>query len=537
MNFAYDNLSMYAVPFGGYKIGGYVRLSREDENKGLNASQSINNQKELIQQYIKGNSDLHLVEFYEDDDFTGQNFQRDGFERLLKDMETGRINMVITKDLSRLGRDHIETGFYVEKFFPINKIRYVAITDNVDTFTDSIENDMTPFKLMMNDFYSKDISKKIRATFDTKRRNGVFISGFAPYGYKIETKGSFVVDETAAAIVRRIFSIYNDGCTYVSIADTFNAEGIVPPVIYKKQTSRYSGGKPSITGKWCPQTIRKILTDKTYIGCMVQRKTRKINYKVDKYEVLTKDQWIVVPDMHEAVVTKEIFDMAQSLVGRNNTKYTKNPKKGEAVQYQHVLSGLLFCGECGGKMTFDRNKNSTAFNVICYNYKKKCCTSGRYFLAETDLEKFVLGELKSLFKNRINNKELLNTVKGGKVNVELEGISKQEQSFKKELDQAKNALRTLYQDKIRGKISECDYDFLYEDFTKNRIALESNLETLQERKANLMKYQEDSREILKAIDDFIANEILCKSTIHQLVSRIETFADKSVRLYANFKCV
>ena len=228
--------------------------------------------------------------------------------------------------------------------------------------------------------------------------------------------------------------------------------------------------------------------------------------------------------------------MAQSLVGRNNTKYKKNPQN-EGMTYQHVLSGLLFCGECGAKITFDRNKNSTAFNVICYNYKKKRCTSERYFLTEVELEKFVLGELKSLFKNRINKKELLDTVKGGKVNVELEGISKQEQAFKKELDQAKNALRTLYQDKVRGKISECDYDFLYGDFTKSRTALEANLETLQERKNNLMKYQEDSREILKAIDDFIANEILCKSTIHKLISRIETFADKSVRLYTNFKCV
>jgi DNA invertase Pin-like site-specific DNA recombinase len=537
MNLAYDDQNIYQnTPFGGFRVAAYCRLSREDENKGQDASRSIQNQRDLILQYIKENPGLQLVEVYEDDDFTGQNFQRDGFERLLKDMEAGRVNMVVTKDLSRLGRDHIETGFYVEKYFPINKIRYVAIIDNVDTFTDSMENDMTPFKLMMNDFYSKDISRKIRATFDTKRRNGVFIGGFAPYGYKIEVKGSFEIDEVAAVIVRRIFAAYCEGCTYVSIANSLNEDGIIPPVLYKKQTSRYAGGRPSLTGLWTPQTVRKILTDKTYIGCMVQRKSRKINYKVDKYEVLCKDQWIVVPDKHESIVSNEIFDMAQALVGRNNTKYTKNPKTGDAQTYQHVLAGLIFCGECGNRMTFDRNKNSAVFNVLCYGYKKKRCNSSRYFIAETELEDFVLGELRRIFKNRISRDELLESAKGGKVRVELDGIDRQEKVLLKELEQTQNAFRTLYQDKLKGKITERDYDFLYEDFSQNRDTLEGNFEALQERKSQLMRYQEDSREILAAIDDFMANEILSKTTIHKLISRIETFADKSVRLYANFSC-
>ncbi|MCL1842225.1 MAG: recombinase family protein [Defluviitaleaceae bacterium] len=316
----------------------------------------------------------------------------------------------------------------------------------------------------------------------------------------------------------------------------FYAENIPPPIIYKKQNSKYAGGKPNITGKWCASAIRKILTDKTYLGCMVQNKYRKVNYKLDKYDILKKDQWIIVPDMHEPLVTNEVFDMAQNLVGRNNTKYTKNPKTGEMVTYQHILAGLVFCGECGGRMTFDRNKNSTAFNVLCYNYKKKTCTVGRYFIPELDLEEFVLGELKRLFKNRINKKELLESAKGGKVKVELEGLDRQEQALKKDLDQQQNALRSLFQDKMRGKIAERDYDFLYEDFTKTRDALESQLAVLQQRREQLVKYQEDSKEILAAIDDFMANEILSKATIHKLISRVETHADKSVRLYANFSC-
>ena len=536
MNLAYDNQIIYNAPIGGYKVGVYCRLSREDKNKlGREVSESIENQRALILQYAQENN-LNVVDIYEDDDFTGQNYDRTGFERLLKDMETGRVNMVITKDLSRLGRDHIETGHYIEKYFPLNKVRYVAITDNVDTFTDSMDNDMTPFKLMFNDFYSKDISKKIRATFNAKRRNGVYIGGFPPFGYKMEVKGSFVIDEPSAAVVRRIFETYVSGCTYVSIANALNDEGVLSPVLYKQKTSNFGGYRKSITGKWNTQAIRRILTDKTYIGCMVQNKYRKINYKVDKYEVLSKDQWITVPDMHEPIVTSEVFDMAQSLVGRNNVKYAKNPNTRNAVPYQHILSGLLYCGECGNKMTFDRNKNATAFNVVCYGYRKKTCATGRYFIAETELEEFVLNELKGIFKNRVNKNDFLESAKDGKIKVEVDGLVKQETALNKDLEAMQNALRSLYRDKLSGKVLERDYDSLYDDFIKNREALESNLDALQQRKAQLLKYQEDSKEILKAVDDFMANEILSKTTIHKLVSRIETYADRSVKMYANFSC-
>ena len=535
MNSAYDNQMIYNAPVDGFKVAVYCRLSREDKNKnGREVSESIENQRTLILQYIKENN-LNLVDIYEDDDFTGQNYDREGFERLLKDMETGRVNMVITKDLSRLGRDHIDTGYYLEKYFPLNKIRYVAITDNIDTFIDGMD-EMTPFKLMMNDLYSKDISKKVRSAFYAKRKEGVYIGGFPPYGYKMEVKGSFIIDEVPAAVVRRIFETYVGGCTYVSIADMLNAEGVLPPVLYKQQTSNFGGYRKSITGKWNTQAIRRILTDKTYIGCMVQNKYRKINYKLDEYEVLNKKQWIVVPDMHEPIVTREVFDMAQSLVGLNNVKYTKNPKIEGAEPYQHILSGLLFCGECGAKMTFDRNKNSTAFNVICHGYKKKTCTTGRYFIAETELEEFVLNELKGIFKDRVNKQDFLKNAKGGTIKVEVDGLVKQESALNKDLKAMQNALRSLYRDKLSGKVLERDYDSLYKDFIKSREALESSLITLQQRKAQLLKYQEDSKEILKAVDDFIANEILSKTTIHKLVSRIETYADRSVKLYANFSC-
>ena len=541
MNLAYDNQNIYNAPMGyaplgGFRVGVYVRLSREDKDKqGKEFSESIENQKEFALQYVHENK-LHLVDVYEDDDFTGQDFQRTGFERLLNDMETGRVNMVVTKDLSRLGRDMGETSDYLNKYFPLNRIRYVSVLDGIDTFEGGNSSSMQVyFKLMMNDMYSKDVSDKILATFRAKRKAGLYIGGFPPYGYKMgETKGTFEIDEPAAAIVRRIFAAYCEGNTYVSIANALNTEGVLSPLLHKQQTSKYKGGRPSATGLWSYQGIRQILTNETYIGSMVQNKYRKINYKVDKYDILSKDKWIVVPDMHQPIIEKEVFDMAQFLVGRNNTKYTKNPKDETAEPHQHVLQGLLFCGECGSKMTFDRNKNSKAFNVVCYGYKKKKCTTGRYFILETELEEFVLNELKAIFQGRVNKDKLLEDAKGGKIKVELEGLEKQEKTINKELETAQNSFRLLYQDKMKGKISERDYDFLYEDFTKNRQTLETNLATLHQRKEQLMKYQEDSREILKAIDDFMEHEILSKTTIHKLIAKVDTFSDRSVKLYANF---
>ena len=187
-------------------------------------------------------------------------------------------------------------------------------------------------------------------------------------------------------------------------------------------------------------------------------------------------------------------------------------------------------------MTFDRNKNTTKFNAVCYGYKKKTCNSKRYFVAETEVENFVLSELRELFKNRINKNELAESAKGCKINVELEGLNKQEKTYSKALDNIQLAIRSLYKDKLKGIVTERDFVDLSEDFIKEREALEIKLEDLKQREAQLLKYQDDSKEILKAIDDFIENEVLSKTTLHKLINRIEVFKDRSIKLYANFSC-
>ena len=536
MNVALDNqiLELYNtrnVLSTDFRVAIYVRLSKEDMRKGEDPSESIKNQYELLKQFAEQNG-FNVVDWYQDDDYTGQNYERPGFNRLLADMESGRINMVITKDLSRLGRDYIETGHYLEKYFPLKNIRYIAVTDHVDTFADSLDNEMTPFKLIFNDLYSKDISKKVRATFNSKRNKGEYIGGFPPYGYKLDPykKGHFIVDEPAAEIVKRVFDLYLKGDTYVAIAEKLDKDGVPTRAQYKQQTSKYKASR-RFTGRWCGEAVRQILTEQTYTGCVVQNKSNKINYKVDKFRLIPKTDWIVVPDQHEPIIESDVFDTVQQLIGKNNTKC------GVRNTYQHVLSGLVYCGECGAKMTFDRNRQGDVFTSVCIAYKKKNCTSPtRVYVHEEELENFVFEQLKNLFKNKVNKNDLLDAANTKKITVELEGITKQINSYEKELLSIQNAIRTLYKDKLKGIVTERDYVALTEDFQKERETLERKLQALEERKENLIKYQNDSKEVLKAIDEFLETEILTKPIIHKLVARIEVFNDQSIKIYVNFKC-
>ena len=335
------------------KAAGYVRLSRED-----NESLSVGNQQEFLKQYCDENN-IVLVDFYIDDGYTGTNFERPGFKQMIHDAEDGLFDTIIAKDLSRLGRDYIETGYYIEKYFPQSGIRFIAIGDGIDTTED---NDITPFKAVINDMYAKDISKKVRAVFRTKMKNGYFVSAFAPYGYKIDPKqkGRFVVDNAAAEVVRKIFDLYLGGDTYTGIARQLTREGVMSP-----------GG----CDRWNSVSVRRILQDKSYVGCVVQNKTSRISYKISKSRMNPREKWIIVPDMHEAIMDKEDFELAQRMIGNNNVKVPRR---------MHILAGLIYC-EKGHKISFSSSKG--VFYTICQGYKRGICSP--HMMKESKLEEIV----------------------------------------------------------------------------------------------------------------------------------------------------
>lgn len=286
-----------------YHVALYIRLSKEDESEG--PSESVINQKSLLDQFVKAHH-LSVFDTYVDDGWSGTNFDRPGFQRMIKDIEAKRVNMVITKDLSRLGRDYIMTGHYMERYFPEKKVRYISLLDGIDTGVESGANDITPFRAIMNDMYAKDISKKIKSVKRDKQRKGEFIGGKPAYGYKMHPtqKNKIVIDEVAAPIVRRIFWMALEGISCRQIAAKLNEDGVETPAMYSglKQNAR-----SPYHGLWSSERISYMLQNEIYIGNMVQGRSAKVSYKSKKCMKTPRDQWIIVEGTHEAIIDRDTF--------------------------------------------------------------------------------------------------------------------------------------------------------------------------------------------------------------------------------------
>lgn len=320
-----------------YKVAIYIRLSKEDVDRGYDESESIKNQRKLLTEYVqKLGWKYQLIDTYIDQGFTGTNFNRPDFKRMIRDIELGKINMVITKDLSRLGRDYIETGEYIEKWFPENNVRYVSVTDNIDTFaTNNGNNDIAPFKSILNDMYSKDLSKKIKTALHTMQKQGKWVGGKTPLGYMKDPKDKnhLVICEEEAKIVKTIFGMAISGNNVGEIRDYLNNNNIptTNQIRYNKATF------------WENKTVKLILQNKVYVGVTIQNKRSRISYKNRKLRANPEEQWQIVENTHKPIIDKNVFDRVQKIVIVQN--YNRNEKKNT-----FLLDGLLFCYECKHKI-------------------------------------------------------------------------------------------------------------------------------------------------------------------------------------------
>ena len=333
-----------------YKLGIYIRLSKEDEEKEkYSESESVQNQRTLLMEYIKENK-LNFISEYVDDGVSGTSFDRPAFNKMIDDIEQGKINMVITKDLSRLGRNYVQSGYYTETYFPEHNVRYIAILDNIDTALDSANNDIAPFKSILNEMYAKDTSKKINSVLQSKRNNGEYL-GTAPYGYKKdpENKYHLVIDEEAAEVVRTVFRMFLEGYGTMQIADYLSEQKIPIPSDYNK---RNRGTKSISYGLWPQSTVRFILSNEVYTGTVVQGKRKKISFKSKKFVDVPEEDWIRVPNMHEAIVSKEDFERAKKIL--------EATKGSRIVENDYLFKGILQCFDCKGYIGIrspDKNGN------------------------------------------------------------------------------------------------------------------------------------------------------------------------------------
>ncbi len=465
--------------------------------------------------------------------YLGTTFNRPGFNELLHDIENKSINMVITKDLSRLGRDYIKTGEYIENYFPEKNIRYVAITDGIDTYIDSTNNDITPFKAIMNDMYAKDISKKIRSVFREKQNQGENLCSIPAYGYKKHPsiKNKLVIDENVVDIVRKIFDMYANGHSTVEIANYLNGNKYLSPTGYRKTGIVQDKNKTGYN--WNEVTICNILKNEVYIGNTVQNKTTVISYKVKKIKTVKKEDQIRVNNTHKPIIDKYIFEKVNSILEKRgtNTKF----------KYDYLSRGLIYCYHCKRKLQIvlkkSRSKNSKLHPYItCTNYK----TRG-YYPININYEKFekqILDIVRKITQTYAD-KEMLDSVYERYKNKTLdikEDLQKKIEEINKKICEINNDLDKMYTDKLRGIILQEDYIRYAQKITFERTNLVKQKENLakkltQEKKSDKAKEENESREV---VENFLKLEQIDKIYLYRLINKIEIDKDKNVYIYFNF---
>ena len=508
-----------------YHVALYIRLSKEDENEG--PSQSVQNQESLLREFVEQHR-LSVFDTYVDDGWSGTSFDRPSFQRMIGDIETKKVNMVITKDLSRLGRDYIMTGHYMERYFPEHRVRYISLLDGIDTGVDSTANDITPFRAIMNDMYAKDISKKIKSVKRDKQRKGEFIGGKPMYGYKMHPteKNKIVIDEEAAPIVRRVFDLALGGMSCRNIAVLLNREGIPTPATY----ANLPVAKPGpYTGLWSSERISEMLQNETYIGNMVQGRSVKISYKSKKCLKQDPANWVVVEGTHEPLVDAESFHRVRMLL--NSRKHTRSRT------YDFLLKGLIFCHECGYPLAVLNRKNAKGEDVlyfVCRTYqrftKAGVCTC--HSIKEKTVTDAVVAKVREVCRGFLNPEELLPMAREAVEEARKQSSLEAElQALQSRIDSLTASMDRVYTDRLSGLLPEEDFQRLFNRLKLDRKLLEERRQEMELQKKSPVTVDDRAREL---VERFIGTAGKSRELLVSLIERVELTGEKDVIIKFRF---
>lgn len=522
-----------------YHAAVYLRLSREDGDVvsgGRQVSNSISNQKELVMDYVQSHQDIRVQSVYTDDGYSGVNFERPEFQKMLNAIREGVVDCVIVKDLSRFGRNYIESGRYIEKIFPMLGVRFIAITDNYDSLNNDVGNDMIiPFKNLINDAYCRDISVKIRSHMDIKRRNGEYIGPFAAYGYRKdpENKNHLIVDEYAADVVRDIFAMKLCGMSQQAIADKLNADGILAPIQYKQsmgiplESSFVKSEKP----KWSYNTVLRILKNEVYTGMVVQGKCTTPNYKIKKRIHKEEKEWIRVENTHEAIISKNEFDIVQLLLGRD----TRVAPSRESI---YPLAGLLYCADCGSPMvrkTIPSGKKKFVY-YICADHKrdKNLCSPHR--ISAGYLEEKIL-KLVQLFVSQVltlaDAMEILD--RAPEVKPDVLKYDDRIKVLKEQMDSCSRHKKNLYEDFKDGILTKEEYSLMKEQYDGELRELQLAVLTVEEERQKLVSGGSVRKEWISSIKKYGNINRLDRSMLVLLIDRIEVVDAHTIQVKYRFE--
>lgn len=509
-----------------YHAALYIRLSKEDESEG--PSESVTNQKSLLDEFARQHR-LSVFDVYIDDGWSGTNFERPDFKRMIRDIEAGKVNMVITKDLSRLGRDYIMTGHYMERYFPENRVRYISLLDGIDTGVESTANDITPFRAIMNDMYAKDISKKIKSVKHDKQRKGEFIGGKAAYGYKLNPaeKNKIIVDEEAACVVRRIFAMALAGMSCRGIASRLNEDGIPTPAVYAGLNVANRG---PYAGLWSSERISDMLQNEVYRGSMVQGKSVKISYKSPKCLKQARENWVVVEGTHEPLIDEKTFEKVQMLLG--SRKHTRSRT------YDFLLKGVIFCHECGYPLAVINRKNAAGEDVlyfVCRTYQRftKAGVCSCHSIKEQTVTQAVTAKVKEICEAFLSPAILAPIAAAAVEEAEKADNRETEMGLLcSKIDSMTAHLDKMYMDRLNGLLEEADFDRIYKKVKMERMTLEEKLKKLKTEKESAASTEERASALVRQFADsaFTSRELLVS-----LIERIELTEDKQIIIKFRFR--
>lgn len=483
-----------------YNTALYMRLSRDDENYG--DSVSIETQRTILQEYARDNH-LHVVDEYVDDGWSGTNFDRPDFQRMIEDMEAGRINCIVTKDLSRFGREHIMMDYYLEFVFPEKRVRYIAVTDNEDT--EKGLSDFVPFKNLFNEWFAKDTSRKVKAAFKAKFAKGERIGAYAPLGYKKhpEIKNKLVIDEDTRWIIEKIYALAIQGSgaakiTCMLIEEQVPTAGWLNYQRYGTFANIYADQPPEKAYAWTIAQVKSILKDETYIGNTIHYRETNISYKNKRRVRKPKSEWLRIEGTQEAIISKEDFDRVQSMID------TRRRKMSDATT--QIFAGLVKCVDCGWSMSFGTNKqNSKPYSYFnCTSYRqvgKKHATCTAHYIRYDVLCAYVLSRLQ-FWINAVGQDEqaILHRLQQTTDN-ERSAMNKRKladlKRAEKRLSELDNLLAKVYEDRLSGAITERNFSMLFQKYQQEQEELESKIQDL---KHQLEERQQQAQNIEKWID-------------------------------------
>lgn len=508
-----------------YNAAIYARLSKEDDRAG--DSVSIEAQVDMLTKFAVDKG-WNIKKEYKDDGCSGTSFDRPAFNQMMSDIRNGEINLVLVKDLSRFGRDYLEVGNYTDIIFPSLGCRFIAVNDNVDTINKN--NDMLAiFKNVMNDFYARDTSAKIRAVRKSSCRMGKYVGAFAPYGYAKDPKDhhKFIIDETAADVVRNIFAMHAEGMGCLKIAKSLNEKDIMPPRAYYYNCAGKSNPFTRTNGKWNSHTIRSILNNEVYLGHTVQHKEERFSYKDHRQIPVPHDEWIKVENTHEPIISSEMWEACR----RIDRMYSK-PHQSSLKEIS-MFSGLLFCADCGCAMRCQvknqkRADGTTAHyeGYMCGSYSRSghtACTA--HYITLNTLSELVFSDIQAwAYEAACRENEIVRMMtermqkQGTQKTAAMEKSAKM---LKKRLAELDKLLLCTYEDKVLGKIAEEICVKLMSKYHAEQAEKKEQLEKLEKELAANRKVQEDVTEWIGLIRQYRNSNILDRNMLLSLVDRIE----------------